>query len=55
MNRSPIRLTGQDMDSRTNFIWCQYRRPIMPKSIWELDLSHPMFHFYFSGKKNGSM
>ena len=33
----------------------QYRRPIMPKSIWELDLSHPMFHFYFSGKKNGSM
>lgn len=55
LHRSPIRLTGQDMDPRTNFIWCQYRRPVRPKSMWDLDLSHPMFHFYFSGKKNGTM
>jgi len=55
LHRSPIRLTGQDMDPKTNFIWCQYRRPVMPRSMWDLDLSHPMFHFYFSGKKNGSM
>jgi len=55
LHRSPIILTGQDMDKTTNFIWCQFRRPIMSKSMWELDLSHPMFHFYFVGEKNGSM
>ena len=55
LHRAPILLTGQDMDEENNFIWCQFRRPIKPKSMWELDLSHPLFHFYFAGKKNGSM
>jgi len=53
-HRSPLTQTGSDIDPRTNFIWCQFRRPIMPKTMWDLDLSQPLFHFYFYGEKNMS-
>ena len=26
----------------------------MPKTMWDLDLSQPLFHFYFYGEKNMS-
>jgi len=54
LHRSPLALTGSDMDPTTNFIWCQFRRTIQPKSMWDLDLSQPLFHFYFGGEKNES-
>ena len=55
LHRSSLRLTGSDVDRQDNFIWCQFRRPVRPDSIWDLDLSQPLFHFYFQGEKNGSM
>ena len=54
LHRSTLRLTGSDVDRQDNFIWCQFRRPVRPDSIWDLDLSQPLFHFYFQGEKNGS-
>ena len=53
--RSQIRLTGSDVDSERDFIWCQFKRPLRPKSMWDLDLSQPLFHFFFKGEKNDSM
>ena len=53
--RSQIRLTGSDVDSERDFIWCQFKRPLRSKSMWDLDLSQPLFHFFFKGEKNDSM
>jgi len=55
LHRSKFTLDGSDIDTTTNFIWCQFRRPIKPDSIWDLDLSQPMYHFYFMGQRNQSM
>ena len=54
LHRSPLRLTGSDVDHRRKFIWCQFRRPVVPDTMWDLDLSQPLFHFFFMGEKNGS-
>ena len=54
-SRVDLTLDRSDIDSRKNFIWCQFRRPLLPSSPWDLDLTRPMYHFFFSGPKNGSM
>jgi len=54
LHRAPLKLDGSDIDTSTNFIWCQFKRPINPDGIWELDLSQPMYHFYFHGDRNNS-
>ena len=53
--REVIEMTSSDVDSSRNFIWCQFRRPLRPLSMWDLDLSQPLYHFFFKGQMNGSM
>ena len=53
--RDQIELTSSDIDKTSNFVWCQFRRPLKPLSMWDLDLSQPLHHFFFKGDMNGSM
>ena len=55
VHREPIQLTSSDVDSMRDFIWCQFQRPLRPTSMWDLDLSQPLFHFFFHGEMNQSM
>jgi len=55
IHRDPLDLTSSDVDTMRNFVWCQYRRPLRPLSMWDLDLSQPLYHFFFHGEMNGSL
>jgi len=56
-HRAELSLDGWDLDTMGEsgtFLWCQFRRPVRPDSIWELDLSLQLFQFFFTGMKNQS-
>ena len=41
-----------DIDTATGFIWCNFSRPVYPRTMWELDLGVHMYQFYFIGVQN---
>jgi len=56
-HRAELSLDSWDLDTTGEsgiFLWCQFRRPVRPDSIWELDLSLQLFQFFFTGMKNQS-
>jgi len=56
-HRAELSLDSWDLDmmgESGTFLWCQFRRPVRPDSIWELDLSLQLFQFFFTGMKNQS-
>jgi hypothetical protein len=52
LHRDPIRLERFDVDSETNFTWCEFMRPIGAEDVYELDFTEKMHHFYLWGAIN---
>ena len=46
VHRLRIPLQAEGVDRETNFAWCQFRRPIAPENVYDLDFRQPMYHFY---------
>ncbi|XP_059099683.1 uncharacterized protein LOC131893607 [Tigriopus californicus] len=49
-HRQRIRLQNFDVDRETDFVWCQFQRPINPSDRFDLDLTQRLHHFYFWGQ-----
>ena len=53
-HKAPVTSLTWDIDTATGFIWCNYSRPLTPRTMWELDLGLHLYQFYFIGIKNES-
>ena len=53
-HKAPVTSLTWDIDTATGFIWCNYSRPLTPRTMWELDLGMYLYQFYFIGIKNES-
>ena len=48
-HKAPLSAATWDRDEATGFVWCNFSRPLLPSSLWELDLSLRLYQFYFIG------